>query len=129
MKKLLLIAFLANTAFIAAQNGGAILGKITDLGQNGEPMLMANVAVKNTNIARHTNFNGNFEITGIDSGSYVLMLSFAGYDTVEIPVIVSTNHTIKIEQGLSPKSISLDAELLSEIRTKNGEELNANAEK
>ncbi len=115
MKNFLWITFLTITACVNAQNGGKISGKITDSGLGDEPLLMANVAIKNTDIATRTNLNGNFEILGIDPGTYVLTLSFTGYDTVEIPVNVLADTTTEIEQGLSPKSIQWDAGLLDEV--------------
>ncbi len=129
MKNFLWITFLTITACVNAQNGGKISGKITDIGLGDEPLLMANVTIKNTDIATQTNLNGNFEILGIDPGMYVLTLSFAGYDTVEIPVNVLAETTTKIEQGLSPKNIQWDASMLDEVEYQRRGGLTAEAEK
>ncbi len=50
-------------------------------------MLFAHVQIKNTPISVQTNFHGNFEITGIDPGNYTLLVSYLGYETIEIPII------------------------------------------
>ena len=110
MKKLFLFISLCFTALVVcAQNEGIIQGRIIDLEFNNEPVLHANVQVKDTDISTQTNFNGNFEITNIETGAYVLEVSFAGYDTVEIPVKVVANHSTRIDQGLIAKSIDLSA--------------------
>ena len=118
MKKLFLfISFCFTALVVCAQNEGVIQGKIIDLEFNNEPVLHANVQVKDTNISTQTNFNGNFEIKNIETGSYVLEVSFAGYDTVEIPVEVVANLITRIDQGLSAKSIDLSA-LLAQTNSK-----------
>ncbi|MBT8300727.1 MAG: carboxypeptidase-like regulatory domain-containing protein [Maribacter sp.] len=118
MKKLILFFLLCFTTLgICAQNEGIIQGKIIDLEFNNEPVLHANVQVKDTNISTQTNFNGNFEIKNLETGSYVLEVSFAGYDTVEIPVDIVANHVTRIDQGLIAKSIDLSA-LLAQTNSK-----------
>ncbi len=110
MKNLYFLLFLLSlTASITAQTTGNIKGKIVDLEFNSEPMLHANIQIKNTPHTVQTNFNGNFEIDNIAIGPYILEVSFAGYDTIEIPIEIIANNTVSLEQGLMIKSIDLNA--------------------
>ena len=83
MKKFVLLSFLAilPSLFIMAQ--GSVKGKVTDA-DSQEPLGFVNVAVSpkgSTQIAGGvaTDLDGNFEVTGLKEGQYVLTVSFVGY--------------------------------------------------
>lgn len=101
----LLFAVLTFTALFS-QNSGVVKGNITDIETNNEPILFANVAIKNTNLKTKTNLNGNFEITDVAPGTYSLEISFLGYETAEIPLEIKENEIVIIHEGLYQKSIS-----------------------
>ena len=108
----LLIAIYFTAVGVNAQDKGAIQGKIIDLELNNEPVLHANVKLNNTDLSTQTNFNGNFKIDNIKSGFYMLTVSFAGYDTVEIPVEIIANNVTRVEQGLKAKTIDVSSFLM-----------------
>lgn len=113
-----LIFFLTLLESLSAQSTGSIKGKIVDLEFNKEPILHANIQIKNTPHTVQTNFNGNFEIEDIAVGPYILEVSFAGYDTVEIPIDIVVDNITTVKQGLTTKSIDIEA-ILSEYNSKN----------
>lgn len=108
MKKILLIASLLFITSLSSQNQGAISGTIIDKEMNNEPLLFADVSLKSIGKRVRTNFHGNFELTNIDAGNYVLVISYLGYETLEIPVTVKKNIVTQIHDGLVAKNISLD---------------------
>ncbi|WP_299530334.1 carboxypeptidase-like regulatory domain-containing protein [Ulvibacterium sp.] len=110
MKKIILIVTSLFSTVILAQQTSSISGKILDNELNGEPMLFADVMLKNTKWKTQTNFHGNFEIEGVDPGNYVVVISFLGYNTLEIPIEIKPNKVLRIEKGLDSKTI--DSELI-----------------
>jgi len=107
MKNLALVLSLFFTTLLFAQQQGAVMGTILDKEMNNEPMLFANIQVKNTTKTAQTNFHGNFEITDIEPGDYTLLVSYLGYETLEIPISIEKNKTIQVIDELVSKKISL----------------------
>ncbi|MFH6602872.1 carboxypeptidase-like regulatory domain-containing protein [Maribacter algicola] len=92
---------------LSAQEKGSVQGKIIDLEGNNEPLLMAEVQIKDTEFKTMTNFNGNFKIEGIEPGSYTMTVRFLGYESIELPVEVTANETVRIESGLKAQTLDL----------------------
>lgn len=108
MKNILfLLTFLCSVA-VFAQQQGSIKGTITDLGMNDEPLLFAHVQLKGATKTTETNFHGNFEIDELAPGAYTLVVSYLGYETIEIPAVVSENKITKVKGGLAALSFSMD---------------------
>ena len=100
-----------------SQATGSIYGRITDGNDAGEPLLFANVSLKDTKIAVHTNFHGNFEITGVAPGSYNLQINYLGYEPKEVPIEVKSGQFARVEEALQALSASTESLLLSEAKT------------
>ncbi|MBD1259859.1 carboxypeptidase-like regulatory domain-containing protein [Maribacter polysiphoniae] len=105
MKKLTSILALFITLGVCAQEKGAISGKIMDLEIENEPMLLANVQIKGGSKATQTNFHGNFELKDIPVGQHTLIVSYAGYEKLEIPVQVEKDKIAEVNGGLSQKTL------------------------
>ncbi|MEO1010464.1 MAG: carboxypeptidase-like regulatory domain-containing protein [Bacteroidota bacterium] len=105
MKKLILVGVLLSTALGMAQTNGSLKGKVWDLELKDEPLLFANVQLKDTSWSTQTNFNGNFEITDVLPGTYILSIDFLGYENREIPIEIKENGITRIEEGLRAKSV------------------------
>ncbi|MBL7964888.1 MAG: carboxypeptidase-like regulatory domain-containing protein [Flavobacteriales bacterium] len=71
---------------LAAQTG-TIRGFVTD-GESGEPIIFTNVYLVGTTIGAATDVNGYYSITRIPPGSYTLMVTYLGYDTLRKEVNV-----------------------------------------
>ena len=108
MKNLALVLSLLFTALLFSQEQGAVIGTILDKEMNNEPMLFAHVQIKNTPISVQTNFHGNFEIASIDPGNYTLLVSYLGYETLEISITIEDNKTTQVINALESKKISLE---------------------
>jgi hypothetical protein len=108
MKNILLLFTILFSATLFSQNQGTIKGTVSDLGMNSEPLLFANVELKGFETTFQTNFHGNFEISDVKAGEHTLVISYAGYDTIELTVLVENNQIAKIETDLSPMQFSFD---------------------
>lgn len=65
----------------AVQQNGTCKGVVKDVA--GEPVIGASVVVKGTTNGTITDFDGNFELSGVSKGA-VLSISFVGYATQEV---------------------------------------------
>jgi hypothetical protein len=74
----ILFAFLFNIITLSAQNTATVFGKISDV-QTREPVELASVYIKNTNIAVETGLNGEYSIQIPINKSVTLTFSRTGY--------------------------------------------------
>ena len=86
----------------------SISGKITD--QAGESIPGASILIKNSSSGTISDYNGEFKLEA--SRGDLLIISFLGYETLEISV--SSNDPLTI--ALTEKAFSV----LKELRTLNG---------
>lgn len=85
-----------------AQETGSIAGKLTDKDYNNEPLAFANVLIEGTTIGTTSDFDGFYEIANLEPGTYTIIFSFLGYETVtKTAVIVEAGKKTTINAGLS----------------------------
>jgi len=108
MKHIILFGALLFTSLLFSQESGTVAGTIMDKEVYNEPLIFADVRLKNTTKKVQTNFRGNFEITDVAPGSYTLEISYLGYEKLEIPVKVEQEGVTKITQVLSAKKLSIE---------------------
>ena len=99
---------LINLIFICAvfaQTTGKISGNIKDEDSN-EPLIAANVIVKDSNLGAATDVDGYYAIVNIKPGLYSLIVDMIGYKLLVLEnVRVSVNRTTTIDASLSPTVI------------------------
>ncbi len=104
--KILLIILLAFLQAMAG-NTGKIAGRILD-GETGEPLIGANVLVKDSPFGASTDVDGFYSILNLPPGNYTIQAMYIGYNTTEITdVRVSVDLTSKIDVKLSPKTLEI----------------------
>ncbi len=109
MKTYLILFFSLFAVSAFCQENGSIIGQLTDKELNDEPLAFANVLIKGTSIGTTSDFDGLFEIDGVEPGTYTLVISFLGYETLEIPnVVVEADKVTQINAGLGAASVGLD---------------------
>ncbi len=100
-KKVLLTIGLLLVAQVAAFAQGTLRGAITDE-KTGEGIAFANVVAKqNDQImgGARTDFDGNYQIKGLQVGRYVVEVSYVGYATVRTEINVKpSDYTVYNEQ-------------------------------
>lgn len=73
-----------------------ITGSIKD--NNGDPVIGASIQVKNTGIGTITDYNGQFSLNNVPENG-ILIISYIGYDTEEIPVNKKKNLQIVMKEN------------------------------
>ncbi|MEX0845073.1 MAG: TonB-dependent receptor [Balneolaceae bacterium] len=90
LQMLFLFVFLLSTSIYAQT--GTITGKVTDA-NTSEPLIGVNIILEGTTHGAATNFDGNFEISGVPTGTYNLMANFIGFKSYESTIEVGTGST------------------------------------
>ncbi len=90
---------------VAQDTTGSIVGKLTDRELNDEPLAFANVLIKGTTTGTTSDFDGLYEISGLEPGTYTVVFSYLGYETVEIPnVAVEAGKVTSVNVPMSASS-------------------------
>ena len=90
-----------------SQNKGKVAGLITDADVNNEAMPFVNIMIKGTTIGSATDMDGKYELSVVP-GNHILVVSFVGYETVEIPFEVKANQTTTINKAIGSGSVKLE---------------------
>jgi len=91
-----------------SQSTGSIVGKLTDKEYNNEPLAFANVLIKGTTTGTTSDFDGLYVFNDLEVGSYTLIFSFVGYETIEIETIVEDGKVTEINVPMGASAASLD---------------------
>ena len=106
---IIVITFLFS--FGAFAQSGTLKGKVTDL-MTGETIPMANIVIKQdgtTVIGGASDFDGNFTIKPINPGTYLVEVSFIGYQTIEQQnVLISPNKITFVDYQLRVSTNELE---------------------
>ncbi len=122
MKTYLILVFSLFTLASIAQENGSIVGKLTDKELNDDPLPFANVLIKGTTMGTTSDFDGLYEITDVEPGTYTLVISFLGYETLEVPnVVVEANKVTEVNTGLGASSVGLDEVVVTTSARKDSE--------
>lgn len=108
MKNCLSLFLLMITAFGFAQNQGGLRGTVLDQEMQNEPLLFAHVQLKGVDAKTETNFHGNFKFDALNSGDYTLVVTYAGYETIEMPITVKSDEITQVNFEMAAKQISLE---------------------
>lgn len=108
MKRILFITVFIISACSFAQNTGSISGSLKDVESNGEPLLFAEVTIKENGAKVLSDENGAFKFENLKGGTYTLVYSFSGYETKEIETQVKNEEITNLELFLGASSLSLD---------------------
>jgi hypothetical protein len=92
---LLAVIFAFGTYTVSAQT--ATVRGFVYLKKTGEPLLFTNVYLENTTYGCATDVNGNFNITHVPEGNYMLVVAYLGYDTLRESI------TLKKDEILTKK--------------------------
>ncbi|MBS9464019.1 TonB-dependent receptor [Flagellimonas sp. 389] len=108
---------------IAQGTTGSIVGKLTDKELNNEPLAFANVLIKGTTTGTTSDFDGLYEIAGVEPGTYTVVYSYLGYETIEIPnVEVIADKVTNIDVPMSASAgFELDEVVVTTVSRKDSE--------
>jgi hypothetical protein len=84
--------------------------------ESGEPVIFTNVYLYKTSLGAATDVNGFFSIMKIPPGQYTLMVSYMGFDTLQIPITIKANDLITKKLYLKKSTYTLDEFSISAAR-------------
>ena len=103
----LTIMLLLLSTLTFAGNTGKIAGNVKDK-QTGEPLIGANVMIKNTHFGAAADIKGNYYILQVPPGKYELMVTYMGYHKMVIQnVDVRVDLTTRINFALESQAIQM----------------------
>jgi outer membrane receptor for ferrienterochelin and colicin len=103
-KLLLLLAILLGVGMSASAQSGRIVGTILEAGTN-EPLTGATVQIVGTTQGGAADFDGNYRILNVRSGTYTLEFRFIGYQAQIIEnVLVRTDLNTEVSVRLRPET-------------------------
>jgi hypothetical protein len=80
---------------------------------NGEPAMFSNVFLEGTTYGASSNTNGYFLISKIPVGNYTLSVTYLGYDTISIPIVLKENEILDKKFFLKKSSVVLETVTIS----------------
>ncbi len=89
------------------QEFGVIKGKVLD-SNTDQPLPGANVLIGGTTIGAASNVSGDFSITRVPAGDYLLVVSYLGYQTKEVEVTVMEGEDLEVDIRLEWVGVMLD---------------------
>ncbi len=103
-KKIALTLSISLIAIIANAQSGKIAGKIID-SKTGETLPGATVLIEGTTKGASADFDGNFTLSGLQSGKYTLIASYITYDNKKfVDVVVKSGEVTDFNIGLDQSS-------------------------
>ena len=87
-----LLVLFVSALGMAQETTGSIVGVITDKEMNNDPLPFANVQISGATKGTTTDMDGLYEISDVEPGTYTIVISFVGYETLQVP-------NIKVEAG------------------------------
>jgi hypothetical protein len=75
--------------------------------ESGEPVIFTNVYLAKTTFGAATDVNGYYSITNIPSGSYTLMVTALGYDSIAIPLTLRKGEVLNKQLYLNKAAYSI----------------------
>lgn len=101
---------------------GSIMGRLTDRELEGGPLPFANVLLKGTSNGTTTDMDGLYSIANLEPGTYTVVVSFVGYETLEVPnVQVMPGKVTELNTELGSSAASLDEVVISTVSRRDSE--------
>ncbi|MCK5457437.1 MAG: carboxypeptidase-like regulatory domain-containing protein, partial [Melioribacteraceae bacterium] len=114
MKKILVIFILLILSLnLYAQDKGRLAGKVTDKSNNNVPLPGVNLLIDGTYYGAATDFDGNYIIENISSGTYNISVSFIGYKAMKFTgIVVKANSTTNLDVELEETSLTIEQDVI-----------------
>ncbi|PCH78337.1 MAG: TonB-dependent receptor [Flavobacteriaceae bacterium] len=104
MKKIITVLLMFTFTVSFAQEKGTLRGTIYDKEFNNESLPFANVYIKGTTIGTTTEMDGTYRFK-IAPGSYTVVFSFLGYETIsQEGVLITSGETVVLNKTLNSSS-------------------------
>ena len=107
MKKTIFIIYITFTSILSLAQSGTVQGFLYEK-ETGEPLMFSNVYLKNTNIGIATDVNGFYSLTKVPVGTYNLIITSIGFDTINEQITIDKNSIVKKTYQLISSSTNID---------------------
>lgn len=122
MKFLFTTLLLCFSSICLSQEVGSIAGSLTDKEANNSPLPFANVLIKNSSKGTTSDFDGLYRIENLEPGTYTVVFSFVGYETIEVPnVTVVAGKVTEINTALGSSAAALDEVIITTVARRDSE--------
>lgn len=122
MTKLFTFLLFGFTAFTFAQRTGSIAGILKDKDYNNEPLPFANVFISGTEKGTTTDFDGLYALENLPIGTYKVVYSFVGYESVTVNnIIVEANKITAVDVSMGASAAALDEVFIKTTTRKESE--------
>ncbi len=124
MKRFLFLSLILIVTGVQAQDAtkGAIGGKLSDKEMNGEPLPFANVLLKDSSKGTTSDYDGIYLLDKLEPGTYTVVFSFVGYETLEIPnVVVQAGKVTEVNTELGSSAAALDEIVITTVSRRDSE--------
>ena len=109
------ICFLLLCAPLWAQYDVHLVGHVLDE-QTGEHLPFVNVQLKGTNIGTVTDESGHYFLNDLPIGKQVVVFSYVGYETEELPVLLEESKTVELKAAIHEVSQQLNSVVVTANR-------------
>lgn len=103
----LLIVLLSCTSDAMARQNASISGFVREA-DTGETLLLANVSLSGTPIGTATNNSGYYTLTGLDAGTYMVIVSYVGFRTDSTRVELDDDEAFRLDVDLRAIEFDVD---------------------
>lgn len=100
------LMILMMTAALLYGQAGTVRGNVYDK-ENGEPISFGTVRVEGTDRGVNTDLDGFFNISNLEKGTYKLIASYIGYDSVVVEVVVKPGAIVYQRILMGQNAVSL----------------------
>ncbi|MEL6141221.1 MAG: TonB-dependent receptor, partial [Bacteroidota bacterium] len=96
---------LLTSSFLTAQNA-IIRGTVID-SETGDPISFGTVVIKGADRGMNTDLDGFFSFANLSAGTYEVVASYLGYDSVKTVVDLGVDQIEFVRLGLTPSGVNL----------------------
>ncbi len=107
--------FVFNFSFCFAQYDAHLTGHVLDE-KTGEHLPFVNVQLKGTNIGTVTDESGHYLLKDLPIGKQIIVFSYVGYETLELPVVLVEDKTIELKAVIREVSQQLNSVVVTANR-------------
>ena len=107
IRRLALLCLFVSLSIISFAQKGTLKGLVTDL-KTKEPLVGATIMLEGTTKGIITDFDGNYELTNIDPGTYTVRCSFISYETkLTGNIVIKAGQTTELNVQLGESTVEI----------------------
>src|SRR6056297_2767282 len=106
MKTLFISSLLLIFSMIGHAQKGTIKGSVLD-SKTQESLIGTTVLIKGTTQGTITDFDGNFNLPGVEPGTHTLVISFISYEPQEMQVEIAAGEEKELNVSLAPATLDI----------------------